>query len=444
MVFTFINRIRNDDGGQVIIWYALVTLTLVAFVITVADITSWTARKIHLQTSVDAAAFSGAVWQARAMNMISVCNLGIVACYAIMAIILIVFAITSALCVLGTLFAWTGLGGLLAAGACSIASFIGSNIGPWFQLLYNIARVISTVGNTIAKFAPLMIAIEPIRIGVMNLYSNRSLSGLADEFMNASGQQRLHMIGGVLAIGGGGPTHDPPDEFPPTGGEDFPVDIMDYLMLSDFSFPPTVEVHRGAFSDIISFIMSKIPGGKFLEMVDIDIGSDGSIGGHADEFEGEKKSEASDDAGIEYEDVVVGQDENGNDIIERRPVEGTADAFDQTMSSPSGPPIPLVMNSGWQQNFYVFSFGMQGGAESGAPSRLMEGKVTVPPTFFFAQARPYCPGHPNVMLPVWPNWEARMSRVTVFHRLAGQLPLPGADNVIENIVKRITDEIILH
>ena len=58
MVFTFINRIRNDDGGQVIIWYALVTLTLVAFVITVADITSWTARKIHLQTSVDAAAFS--------------------------------------------------------------------------------------------------------------------------------------------------------------------------------------------------------------------------------------------------------------------------------------------------------------------------------------------------------------------------------------------------
>ena len=91
-MFLFIHKIKNDQDGQGLLFTALVLLVIVAFVLTVLDVGTVVNRKIQAQTTADAAALTGASLQARTLNILSFMNIGIVACYGLIAAILLTWA----------------------------------------------------------------------------------------------------------------------------------------------------------------------------------------------------------------------------------------------------------------------------------------------------------------------------------------------------------------
>ncbi len=83
--FLNIERKKGDERGQVLVVGLLVALGLVLVSITVANVGIMVAEKIHLQDTVDAAAYSAATVQARYMNLSSYVNRAMVANYNSMA-----------------------------------------------------------------------------------------------------------------------------------------------------------------------------------------------------------------------------------------------------------------------------------------------------------------------------------------------------------------------
>ncbi len=75
--FSAIQRLRNlhsDQGGQSIIFVALVLFTLVSFMALVINVGHRTEQKVEIQLGTDAAALSGGTWIARGLNTICILN----------------------------------------------------------------------------------------------------------------------------------------------------------------------------------------------------------------------------------------------------------------------------------------------------------------------------------------------------------------------------------
>lgn len=67
-------RISKDRSGQSMAFIAIILFTLVCFIAITIDVGVFVSHKIHTQGIADAAAVSGAVWQARGLNIIKLLN----------------------------------------------------------------------------------------------------------------------------------------------------------------------------------------------------------------------------------------------------------------------------------------------------------------------------------------------------------------------------------
>lgn len=80
-------RLKRDEGGQAIIFVAVLGLVLVLFAAAVINVGNLATTRIRMQGSADAAAQTTGVWTARGLNLISSMNLGMTNVLALIVIL---------------------------------------------------------------------------------------------------------------------------------------------------------------------------------------------------------------------------------------------------------------------------------------------------------------------------------------------------------------------
>jgi len=73
---------HDDQGGQTLIFIAIVMFALVCFFALVVNVGDRISAKVEMQNAADAAVMAGGIWNARGMNMISILNVGMTECLA--------------------------------------------------------------------------------------------------------------------------------------------------------------------------------------------------------------------------------------------------------------------------------------------------------------------------------------------------------------------------
>lgn len=146
-----IQRLGKDEGGQSIVFVALILIVLVCFLAVTINVGSQVSQKIRLQNAADAAALSGATWEARGLNLIAELNRGIMGTIMVM-IAYVVLA--------GVAWFIPGLQGVAAALTC--------NAPYQLNKFYNIACRLSYLEHKIATFFPVVAEFEVIRIANAN------------------------------------------------------------------------------------------------------------------------------------------------------------------------------------------------------------------------------------------------------------------------------------
>ncbi len=79
----FTNRLHKNKSGQSLIFVALVLFTLVCFFAFTINSGHRIMTKIQTQNAVDAATYTSGIWYARSLNMLSVLNVGMTECLAL-------------------------------------------------------------------------------------------------------------------------------------------------------------------------------------------------------------------------------------------------------------------------------------------------------------------------------------------------------------------------
>jgi len=87
----------QDTDGQVLLFGACMLLVLLAFILTVPNVTHATTEKVRVQTAADAGAFTGSIWLARALNLNASLNVGIKSVYTWMTVLTVGEALAQAL-----------------------------------------------------------------------------------------------------------------------------------------------------------------------------------------------------------------------------------------------------------------------------------------------------------------------------------------------------------
>ncbi len=85
MLLKIKNRLHSthdDQGGQTLIFIAIVMFALVCFFALVVNVGDRVTAKVELQNAADAAVMAGGIWNARGMNIISILNVGMTECLA--------------------------------------------------------------------------------------------------------------------------------------------------------------------------------------------------------------------------------------------------------------------------------------------------------------------------------------------------------------------------
>jgi len=85
MLLKIKNRLHSthdDQGGQTLIFIAIVMFALVSFFALVVNVGDRVTAKVEMQNAADAAVMAGGIWNARGMNMISILNVGMTECLA--------------------------------------------------------------------------------------------------------------------------------------------------------------------------------------------------------------------------------------------------------------------------------------------------------------------------------------------------------------------------
>ena len=117
----------------------LVLICFIAFVINAGEVISW---KIKMQNCADASALSGAIWQARGLNIIAVLNDGIIGCEV-------------------------AIVGMVAAIGVSEGALIPVLV-PKIVKMYKIARKMAKLQDIIKKTNPVLVEGEVLRIARLN------------------------------------------------------------------------------------------------------------------------------------------------------------------------------------------------------------------------------------------------------------------------------------
>ncbi len=133
---------RNGEGAQALIFTILISLLLISFIAFVVNAGRVISRKIKMQTAADASALSGAIWQARALNMIATLNVGISFCCLAIA-------------------------GMVIAIGASLGKLIPV-LMPYITKMYNIAKRMAKVQDVIKEANPIIVEGEVFRIAKVN------------------------------------------------------------------------------------------------------------------------------------------------------------------------------------------------------------------------------------------------------------------------------------
>ena len=134
--------IHKAKEGQALVYTVLIFFFLMCFVLLVIDGGRAISWKIKMQNSADASALSGAIWQARALNMIALLNVGIIAGYSAIAIMIGVIA--------GSL------------------GYLAPALSKAITKIYKIIKKMAKLQDTIKKINPVMVEAEVIRIARAN------------------------------------------------------------------------------------------------------------------------------------------------------------------------------------------------------------------------------------------------------------------------------------
>ncbi len=133
---------RSGEGAQALIFTLITMLILVCFVAFMINSGRVVSHKIKMQTTADASAVSGAVWQARGLNMIATLNVGVSAC-----------------CV--------AIAAMVAAIGASFGQLIPV-LTPYIVKMYRIARQMAKVQDIIKEVNPIIVEGEVFRIAKVN------------------------------------------------------------------------------------------------------------------------------------------------------------------------------------------------------------------------------------------------------------------------------------
>ena len=82
LVYKRLKSGHEDQGGQTLVFLAIVMFALVAFFALVINVGDRVTAKVEMQNAADAAVMAGGIWNARGMNMISILNVGMTECLA--------------------------------------------------------------------------------------------------------------------------------------------------------------------------------------------------------------------------------------------------------------------------------------------------------------------------------------------------------------------------
>lgn len=82
LIYNRLHSAHNDQGGQTLIFIAIVMFALVCFFAMVINVGDRVTAKVEMQNAADAAVMAGGIWNARGMNMISILNVGMTECLA--------------------------------------------------------------------------------------------------------------------------------------------------------------------------------------------------------------------------------------------------------------------------------------------------------------------------------------------------------------------------
>ena len=147
-----IRRIKNrlhsahgDQGGQTIVFIAIVMFALVCFFALVINVGDRVTAKVEMQNAADAAVMSGGIWNARGMNMISILNVGMTECLAF-----IIFCKAFDKTYLATKVALEA--NKVTAEACSSIPYIGIICKIWSVCLKAEEKIFLKAAEKINKF----------------------------------------------------------------------------------------------------------------------------------------------------------------------------------------------------------------------------------------------------------------------------------------------------
>ena len=138
---------HDDQGGQTIIFIAIVLFALICFFALVVNVGHRVTAKVETQNAADAAVLTGAIWNARGLNIISVLNVGMTECLAF--IIMFKAFDKTYIATQATLQA-----NKAAAEACSAVPYIGIICKIWsacLQILENTTLKIAEKMNDLMK-----------------------------------------------------------------------------------------------------------------------------------------------------------------------------------------------------------------------------------------------------------------------------------------------------
>ena len=163
LFFHRLHRVHSDGEGQAIVFVALVLFVLICFFALTINVGHRITGKVEMQNAADAAVMSGAIWHARGLNLISIMNVGMTECLALIIMFKAFDTITKV-----TEIAYPINTGI-ADGICSATGFC-----IWSSCLHSISPLITVMTNVnkamqdlIEPLKKLMKGLRAVELGVM-------------------------------------------------------------------------------------------------------------------------------------------------------------------------------------------------------------------------------------------------------------------------------------
>jgi len=180
-------RARNDKNGQALIFVALILFVCICFLAYTINVGHRISVKIEMQNAADAATISGALWEARGLNMISILNVGMTECLALIIMYEafdrtldftetayeIEIAILEALSnvpIVGPAFKAAKIfcENFYGKWALKIGKMVNKYMQKMIPMLWRLMRYIQSVESNIRTLIPTMSAYEASRIARLN------------------------------------------------------------------------------------------------------------------------------------------------------------------------------------------------------------------------------------------------------------------------------------